>query len=65
MRRLRSGSLTVRTTIASVALVVVVAAVAVGLLNAVFAARTAAHNEVAAQDLTAATLDGQGLVVDH
>jgi signal transduction histidine kinase len=64
MRKLPSGSLTVRTTIASVALVVVVASVAVGLLSAVFAARTAAHREVVAQDLTSSTLDVQGLVVD-
>jgi signal transduction histidine kinase len=49
---------------ASVALLAVVGAVAVGLLSAVFAARTAAHREVEAQDLTSATLDVQGLVVD-
>ncbi|MDX6503750.1 MAG: hypothetical protein QOE29_875, partial [Gaiellaceae bacterium] len=64
MRRWRSSSLTVRTTIASVTLGIVVAAVAVGLLSAVFAARAAAHREVRAQDLTSATLDVQGLVVD-
>jgi len=64
MRFLHGGSLTVRTAIASLALVVVVVAVAVGLLTAVFAARTAAHKEVQAQDLTSATLDVQGLVVD-
>jgi signal transduction histidine kinase len=63
-RLLQSGSLTVRTAIASLALVLVVGAIAVGLLTAVFAARTAAHKEVQAQDLTSATLDVQALVSD-
>jgi signal transduction histidine kinase len=67
IRRLLHGtsdSLTARTALASVALVVVVGAVAVGLLSAVFAARTAAHKEAEAQALTSATLEVQGLVVD-